>query len=170
MNPYKEYKVYGSKLPSTQAPSPQIYVMQVFAKNEVAARSTFFHVLKKQHKIKSTNGCILKIVPVVEQISHVRPYGIRFTYRSKKNTHNMYKEFRGVSRVDVVNDMYNDMAGRHSVGRTAIDIVSVKELNDDEIRRENVKILGNTEIEFPVFKKFLARQENFVEEGGKYFY
>lgn len=170
MNPYKEYKVYGSKLPTKEMQSPQIYVMQIFAKNEVDARSLFFLTLKRKYKIKNTNGCILKIERIDEKNDEIRPYGIRLTYRSRNGTHNMYKEFRGVSRADVVNDMYNDMAGRHSVGRRAISIIEVKELNEDEIKRANIKLLGNQDIEFPVFKKCLFRKDDFVKEGERYFY
>lgn len=166
MNPFKEFKVYGCALPTAANRSPQIYVMQVFAKNEIQAHSTFFKLSKQLHKIKSTKGVIIRTVPIVEECVAVSTYGINFKYRSRNTAcHNMYKELRGVSKADVVNDLYNDMAGRHSVGRRAVDIISVDKVSEDKIRRESSKVFGNEEVEFPVFGKWYAGDE-FVEEGA----
>jgi len=43
----------------------------------------------------------------------VKNFGIWLRYDSRSGTHNMYKEFREVSRVDAVKTLYQDMAARH---------------------------------------------------------
>lgn len=55
---------------------------------------------------------------VVEQIYEKKPlkiknFGIWIRYDSRSGTHNMYKEYRELSRVDAVNALYQDMAARH---------------------------------------------------------
>ena len=52
------------------------------------------------------------------QINEKRPtkvknFGIWIRYDSRSGTHNMYKEFREMSRVDAVEALYQDMAARH---------------------------------------------------------
>lgn len=52
------------------------------------------------------------------QISEKRPlkvknFGIWLRYDSRSGTHNMYKEFRELSRADAVESCYQDMAARH---------------------------------------------------------
>lgn len=52
------------------------------------------------------------------QISEKRPlkvknFGIWIRYDSRSGTHNMYKEYREMSRTDAVEAMYQDMAARH---------------------------------------------------------
>lgn len=52
------------------------------------------------------------------QINEKRPtkvknFGIWIRYDSRSGTHNMYKEFREMSRVEAVEALYQDMAARH---------------------------------------------------------
>src|SRR5438046_7119823 len=54
----------------------------------------------------------------VPQIHEKRPlkvknFGIWIRYDSRSGTHNMYKEYREMSRTDAVEAMYQDMAARH---------------------------------------------------------
>src|ERR1700743_3260081 len=58
------------------------------------------------------------LVPLFKQISEKRPlkvknFGIWIRYDSRSGTHNMYKEYREMSRCDAVESMYQDMASRH---------------------------------------------------------
>lgn len=55
---------------------------------------------------------------VPPQISEKKPlkvknFGIWLRYDSRSGTHNMYKEFRELSRADAVHACYQDMAARH---------------------------------------------------------
>lgn len=43
----------------------------------------------------------------------VKNFGIWIRYDSRSGTHNMYKEYREMSRTDAVEAMYQDMAARH---------------------------------------------------------
>lgn len=52
------------------------------------------------------------------QISEKKPlvvknFGIWLRYDSRSGTHNMYKEYRELSRADAVHACYQDMAARH---------------------------------------------------------
>ena len=43
----------------------------------------------------------------------VKNFGIWIRYDSRSGTHNMYKEFRELTRADAVKSLYQDMAARH---------------------------------------------------------
>ena len=43
----------------------------------------------------------------------VKNFGIWIRYDSRSGTHNMYKEYREMSRTDAVESLYSDMAARH---------------------------------------------------------
>ena len=43
----------------------------------------------------------------------VKNFGIWLRYDSRSGTHNMYKEFRELTRADAVKALYQDMAARH---------------------------------------------------------
>ena len=43
----------------------------------------------------------------------VKNFGVWIRYDSRSGTHNMYKEYREMSRTDAVEALYQDMAARH---------------------------------------------------------
>lgn len=43
----------------------------------------------------------------------VKNFGIWIRYDSRSGTHNMYKEYRAMSRAEAVDSLYQDMAARH---------------------------------------------------------
>lgn len=43
----------------------------------------------------------------------IKNFGIWIRYDSRSGTHNMYKEYREMSRTDAVEALYQDMAARH---------------------------------------------------------
>jgi large subunit ribosomal protein L18Ae len=43
----------------------------------------------------------------------VKNFGIWIRYDSRSGTHNMYKEYREMSRCEAVDALYQDMAARH---------------------------------------------------------
>ena len=43
----------------------------------------------------------------------MKNFGIWLRYDSRSGTHNMYKEFRELTRADAVKALYQDMAARH---------------------------------------------------------
>lgn len=96
----------GRALPTEANPQPTIYRMTVFAKNHVVAKSRFWVFVAKYKKVKKTHGEII----AVETVAHsgglkARNYGILLRYNSRTGTHNVYKEFRDVSRVGAVQQL-----------------------------------------------------------------
>ncbi len=69
---------------------------------------------------QSRNASNLKMLTIFpnNQIHEKRPqkvknFGIWMRYDSRSGTHNMYKEYREMSRTDAVEALYQDMAARH---------------------------------------------------------
>ena len=60
----------------------------------------------------------------------VKNFGIWLRYNSRSGTHNMYKEFRELTRADAVNHLYQDMAARHRARFASIHV------SDDRWRTE----------------------------------
>ena len=136
-----EYQVIGRHLPTDSNPTPKLYRMRIFAPNTVVAKSRFWYFLMKLRKVKKSNGEIITInlvwtlqsfrkavaarttrawtdKCVNDQIHEKRPtkvknFGIWIRYDSRSGTHNMYKEYREMSRTEAVDALYQDMAARH---------------------------------------------------------
>jgi len=90
-------------------------------------------VISKLKKVKKTNGEIVGLNKVCRTVFmyilqsdwwgylqilerkplKVKNFGIWIRYDSRSGTHNMYKEFRELSRADAVKSLYQDMAARH---------------------------------------------------------
>merc|ERR1712232_49992 len=99
----KEFQIIGRHIPNESYPSPTIYRMRLFAKNCEAAKSRFWYFMSRLHKLKKANGQILSVNEIHEPSPHkVKNFGILLRYDSRSGTHNIYKEFRGTSRADVV--------------------------------------------------------------------
>lgn len=160
----KEYMIYGSKIPTEQEIAPQIFFHNVFAKNEIVARSRFKNLMRTKYKIKPGKIVVLKIEELVEDLKEmkIKNYGIQLVYRSKKGIHNMYKEFRSISRCKAVEMLFNEMAGKHKAKRDDIKIVSLRELRADEMRRDRVIQFTKDDVMYPVFKKVLNTNDDFV--------
>ena len=110
----KEYQVVGRHLPTDAQPTPKLYRMRIFAANEVVAKSRFWYFLRKLKKVKKANGEIIGVNVISERRPlRVKNFGIWLRYDSRSGTHNMYKEFRELSRADAVHSLYQDMAARH---------------------------------------------------------
>lgn len=65
------------------------------------------------------------------QINEKRPlkvknFGIWLRYDSRSGTHNMYKEFREMSRTEAVEALYQDMAARHRARFGSIHVRSTR--------------------------------------------
>merc|ERR1719473_1665491 len=71
--------------------------------------------------------------------------------KSRSGTHNMYKEFRALSRAEAVEQMYQDMAARHRARFGSIHILKVAEIdNVADLRRPYVKQLTSKNLRFPL--------------------
>lgn len=139
-----EYQVIGRHLPTETSPVPKLYRMRIFAPNTVVAKSRFWYFLMKLRKVKKSNGEIVSLNVVggstvcyfkrlfdnIFQIYEKRPlkvknFGIWIRYDSRSGTHNMYKEYREMSRTDAVESLYKDMAARHRSRFRSIHVGSI---------------------------------------------
>lgn len=69
-------------------------------------------------KITPDTHVLIPSLPLPSQIHEKKPlkvknFGIWLRYDSRSGTHNMYKEFRELSRAAAVDTLYQDMAARH---------------------------------------------------------
>jgi len=88
--------------------------MRLFAPNDVVAKSRFWYFLKKLRKVKKSAGEIVSLNVIHEKRPmNIKNFGIWIRYDSRSGTHNMYKEYREMSRTDAVESLYQDMAARH---------------------------------------------------------
>ena len=111
---FQEYQVIGRHLPTEANPTPKLYRMRVFATNDVVAKSRFWYFLMKLRKVKKSNGEVVSLNKIHEKRPlKVKNFGIWIRYDSRSGTHNMYKEYREMTRADAVEALYKDMAARH---------------------------------------------------------
>ncbi|KAF9731136.1 ribosomal L18ae protein family [Paraphaeosphaeria minitans] len=148
----QEYQIIGRHLPSEANPTPKLYRMRIFAPNEVVAKSRFWYFLGKLRKIKKANGEIVSVNQIHEKRPQkVKNFGIWIRYDSRSGTHNMYKEYREMSRTDAVDALYQDMAARHRSRFRSIHILKVVEVEKTaDIRRPYMKQLLVKNLKFPL--------------------
>ncbi|EKD12094.1 60S ribosomal protein L20 [Drepanopeziza brunnea f. sp. 'multigermtubi' MB_m1] len=147
-----EYQVIGRHLPTDANPAPKLYRMRIFATNSVVAKSRFWYFLMKLRKVKKANGEIVSLNVIHEKRPQkVKNFGIWIRYDSRSGTHNMYKEYREMSRTDAVEALYQDMAARHRSRFRSIHILKVVELEKtDDVKRPYIKQLLTKDLKFPL--------------------
>ncbi|PRT55388.1 60S ribosomal protein L20-B [Wickerhamiella sorbophila] len=152
MGRINEYQVIGRHLPSETAPEPKLYRMRIFAPNEVVAKSRFWYFLTKLRRIKKAHGEIVSVNQIHEKRpTKVKNFGIWIRYDSRSGTHNMYKEYRELSRADAVEALYQDMAARHRSRFRSIHILKVVELEkNDDVKRPYIRQLLVKDLKFPL--------------------
>jgi large subunit ribosomal protein L18Ae len=125
--------------------------------------------LHQLHKLKKTTGEILSCREVREKNPNiVKNFGITIRYNSRSGTHNMYREFRDTTLAGAVEQMYQDMAGRHRARYHSIHIVDTKVVpcgeraakkynpeNDGDVipasvKRPAVKAFATSSVKFPL--------------------
>ena len=110
----------------------------------------------------------------------VKNFGIWLRYDSRSGTHNMYKEFRELSRADAVKALYQDMAARHRARFRSIQvhiistssytlcliflqILRVVEIEKSEdVRRPYIKQLLTPGLKFPLPHRVSKARSTFV--------
>lgn len=87
-----------------------------------------------------------KSVHLTRQLTHIRlqiqekhplkvkNFGVWLRYDSRSGTHNMYKEYREMSRTDAVESLYSDMAARHRARFRSIHVRSTPILKHERGR------------------------------------
>lgn len=81
----------------------------------------------------------------------VKNFGIWLRYDSRSGTHNMYKEYRELSRAAAVNALYQDMAARHRARFRSIQVLRVVEIEKSaDVRRPYIKQFMVPGLRFPL--------------------
>ncbi|KAF2091152.1 60S ribosomal protein L18ae [Saccharata proteae CBS 121410] len=152
MGRLQEYQVIGRHLPTEANPTPKLFRMRIFAPNDVVAKSRFWYFLGRLRKIKKANGEIVSLNQIHEKRPQkVKNFGVWIRYDSRSGTHNMYKEYREMSRTEAVDALYQDMAARHRARFRSIHILKVVEVEKaDDIRRPYIKQLLQKDLKFPL--------------------
>merc|ERR1711865_1059243 len=151
MGRFQEYQVIGRKLPSDEEPQPKLYRMRIFAPNDVVAKSRFWYFLQKPLKVKN--------------------FGIWLRYDSRSGTHNMYKEYRELSRADAVHACYQDMAARHRARFRSVQILRVAEIEKTvDVRRPNIKQLLTPNLRCPLPHRVVKSRSLFLAHRPSTFY
>ena len=84
----------------------EIYRSRVFAPNYVVAKSKFWMMLKKQHKVKKVNATLLECKQIFEKNpTVVKNFQIFLRYVSAGGIHNITKHYRDTTRVGAVSQM-----------------------------------------------------------------
>ncbi|KAF9970107.1 60S ribosomal protein L20 [Actinomortierella ambigua] len=149
--PLHEYQIVGRKLPSEKEPAPKLYRMRIFAPNDVVAKSRFWYYLRKLKKVKKVNGEVVAINQIHEKKPlQIKNFGIWIRYDSRSGTHNMYKEYRELTRVAAVESCYQDMASRHRARFSSVQIIRVAEVSNADVRRPYIKQLLVPNLKFPL--------------------
>ncbi|SGY57565.1 BQ5605_C006g04286 [Microbotryum silenes-dioicae] len=173
MGRFQEYQVIGRKLPSEKEPQPKLYRMRIFAPNDVVAKSRFWYFLRKLRKVKKATG---EVVAVNVHINEKKPLvvknlGIWLRYDSRSGTHNMYKEYRELTRADAVHACYQDMAARHRARFRSVQILRVAEIEkNSDVRRPNIKQLIALNNRFPLPHRVVKSRSLFLANRPSTFY
>lgn len=150
-----QYHVVGRMVPGKAGSDPKeetaVYRMRIFAPNPVVAKSRFWYFLRKLKRVKRANGEILAVNEIHEKdITTVKNIGVWLRYKSRSDTVNMYKEYRDVSTTGAVEQMYMEMSGRHRARWSSIQVLRVKEIAEEDIRRPNTMQFLEKDLKFPV--------------------
>ncbi|KAJ3187261.1 60S ribosomal protein L20 [Irineochytrium annulatum] len=169
-------QVIGRRQPTERDPVPKLFRMRLFAPNEVrdlalvdycraakgcltlgcaihqvVAKSRYFYFLKKVNKVKKASGEIVSVSRIFEKKPlSVKNFGIWLRYDSRSGTHNMYKEYRELTRTEAVAACYQDMASRHRARFSSIHIIKVDEVTNDAVRRPYIKQILEPNLRFPL--------------------
>lgn len=151
MSRLHEYEVIGRKLPTEKEPTPKLYKMTLFAPNKVVAKSRFWYFLKQVSKVKGTSGEIVSVKEIFEKRPlKIKNFGVWIRYDSRSGTHNMYKEYRDVTRVGAIESVYEDLASRHRARFSSIQIIKIAEIQAKDVRRQYISQIIDPKIKFPL--------------------
>merc|ERR1712004_117669 len=133
MGELKEYKVVGRSIPTEKNRVPPLYQMRIFANDKATAKSRFWYFCTQLRKMKKTQGEIV----CCEQVHEKRPetiknFGIWLRYVSRSGIHNMYREYRDLTR------------------SSSIHIMDVQKIASSKTRRVNIKQFHDSKIKFPL--------------------
>jgi len=148
-----EYNVVGRATPTEKTPEQKIYRMRIFARNEVLAKSRFWFFMKRINKAKKSAGEILACDKIAQGAGRsVKNYAIWLRYDSRTATHNVYKEYRDVTRCGAISQMYAEMAGRHRALSCNIQIIRIAELPATLCKKPTTTRFHSAKLKLPMIK------------------
>ncbi|OII74414.1 60s ribosomal protein L18A [Cryptosporidium andersoni] len=149
-----QYMVVGRGKPTELKPHPQVYRLCIFAPNEVVAKSRFFYFMSKLNKVKKSNGEVLSVTQIFEKRpTYAKNFAILLQYRSRTNVVYMYKEYRDISKIGAVSQMYEELAGSHRARRSNIQIISVCQIEGKLAKRPKTTQFLNSKLKFPAIRR-----------------
>ena len=153
----RRFLVFGRRLPTDANPEPEVIVVRLFAPNAAIAKSKFWKLNKRDHKLKKRDAEIVRVTEVFDGNNTVpRNYGVYLKYRSRTGFHNTFKEYRATSLKEAVNQMYDEMGGAYKCSADRIQILQAHELAKEQLKVRNPKALQwvDTEnLKFPLWKR-----------------
>jgi large subunit ribosomal protein L18Ae len=166
---YHQYQVVGRHLPTEAQPEPEVFRLRLFATDAVRARSKFWYFLRKLKKVKKANGQIVAINEIFESApTVVKNYGIWIRYQSRTGFHNMYKEYRDTTLNGAVEQMYDEMGGRHRVRAPCLQIIKTATVANEFCKRDNTKQFHADDISFPLTHKVVRPSSKTMKTTFKY--
>lgn len=154
----REYRIIGRKLPSATLKTPPLYEMHIYAPDEVQAKSRFWFFLRQLKRVKKSAGEIVDCKLVNERKPLVvKNFGIWLRYDSRSGTHNMYREYRDLTRALAVTQCYRDMGAKHRARPSTIQIMKIKRLLAKDCRRPHMTQFHDSKIKFPMVNKATKR-------------
>merc|ERR1712195_44651 len=163
MSTFHQYEVTGRKVPTEREPNPKAYRIKLFSKNEANARSRFWYFIRRIVKMKKANGEILQIREIFEKHPEkVSNYGVWIRYDSRSNTTNMYKEYRALTANHAVEQMYQEMAGRHRARFSSIHVIKAA-----DFLRNNTKQFLDANVKFPLPHRVMRAAAKGHRKGAK---
>ena len=113
--------------------------MKVWAPDQVIARSKFWYFLKRLKRVKKANGQIIAVNEIFEKDpTTVKNYGVWVRVLSRTGYYNMFKEYRDVTMNGAIDQLYQDLAARHRLRSSCIQIIKTSVLTDEQCKRPNV--------------------------------
>ena len=171
-NRLREYQVIGRRLPTETVPEPKLFRMRIFAPNDVVAKSRYWYFLQKLHKVKKASGEIVALNVISEsKPTTVKNFGVWIRYDSRSGTHNMYKEYRDVTRVGAIETMYADLAARHRARFRSIHILKIVELEKTaDVKRQYIKQFLTKDLKFPLPHRVTKSKKLYAPKRPTTFY
>lgn len=79
-------------------------------------------------------------------------------YDSRTGHHNMYREYRDVTKAGAVTQAYRDMGARHRAQADRIQIIKIQQIEASQCKRPNIKQFHNASIKFPLPHRVTKRK------------
>lgn len=146
------YEVVGRKRPADdEASAPKLWRMEIFAPNRVLAKSRFHYFLNRQQCVKKSKGVEILGIREIHEKRPLCPanYAVAIRCRSKHSITNLTKEFRDVSALGAVEQMYHEMAARHRARFYDIQVTSVGTRSKEQVKRPAVAQMLDPSFLFP---------------------